>query len=128
MHRPIINWEKEVKINDPETIESKVFHATKRMIEIRKELMVFGDYKNLTWLTPYNIHVAGFIRKYEVQMVYCLFNFSDQASYVTWHAFKNHGAKSNKLYDHWTNKNFTVGSDHEYLIIPPYGFAVMEVL
>jgi amylosucrase len=128
MHRPIINWEKEVKINDPKTIESKVFHATKRMIEIRKELMVFGDYKNLTWLTPYNIHVAGFIRKYEVQMVYCLFNFSDQASYVTWHAFKNHGAKSNKLYDHWTNKNFTVGSDHEYLIIPPYGFAVMEVL
>ncbi|MEI6088086.1 MAG: alpha-amylase family glycosyl hydrolase [Bacteroidota bacterium] len=128
MHRPIINWEKEANIENPETVESKVFHATKRMIEIRKKITAFGDYKNLTWLTPYNIHVAGFIRSYGEQMVYCLFNFSDQAAYVTWHAFKNHGATSNKLYDHWTEQPLTVGSDHEYLIIPPYGFSVLEVL
>jgi amylosucrase len=128
MHRPVINWEKEAKINDPKTIESKVFHATKRMIEIRKKIISFGDFKNLTWLTPYNIHVAGFIRTSDEQMVYCLFNFSDQASYVTWHAFKNHGARSNKLYDHWTEQRLTVGSDHEYLIIPPYGFSILEVI
>ncbi len=128
MHRPVFNWDKEKNINKPETVESKVFHATKRMIEIRKKIIAFGDFKNLTWLTPYNIHVAGFIRSYGEQMIYCLFNFNDQASYVTWHAFKNHGAKSNQLYDHWTKQEFTVGTDHEYFIIPPYGFCILEVL
>jgi amylosucrase len=128
MHRPVFNWKKEANINKPETVESKVFHATKRMIEIRKKLIAFGDHKNLTWLTPYNIHVAGFIRIYGEQMIYCLFNFNNQASYVTWHAFKNHGARSNHLYDHWTEQEYTVGTDHEYLIIPPYGFCVLEVL
>jgi len=98
------------------------------MIEIRKKLMVFGDYKNLTWLTPYNIHVAGFIRTYNDKMVYCLFNYNSQASYVTWYAFKTHGAKSNQLFDHWTGQTHTVGSDHEYLIIPPYSFCILEVV
>lgn len=128
MHRPIINWEKEMLIDNPETVESKVFHATKRMIAIRKKMIAFADHKNLTWLTPYNIHVAGFIRSFGDQMVYCLFNFNHQASYVTWHAFKNHGAKSNTLYDHWSEETLTVGSDHEYLIIPPYGFSILEVV
>jgi amylosucrase len=128
MHRPIINWEKEANIDLPETVESKVFNATKRMIEIRKKLIAFGDYKNLTWLTPYNIHVAGFIRAYGDQMIYCLFNFSSHAAYVTWYAFKTHGAKSNKLYDHWSGQSYIVGSDHEYLIIPPYSFCILEVV
>ena len=116
------------KIDNPETVESKVFHTTKRMIEIRKKIVAFGDYKNLTWLTPYNIHVAGFIRSFGEQKIYCLFNYSDKASYLTWYAFKNHGAKSNKLYDHWTGITHTVGSDHEYLIIPAYGFSILEVI
>ena len=128
MHRPTIDWNKLELIHQPDTIESKVFHATKRMIEIRKKLQAFGDYKNLTWLTPYNIHVAGFIRSYGKQMVYCLFNFSGAASYVTWYAFKTHGATSNKLYDHWTETELTIGGDQEYLIIPPYSFCVLEVM
>ena len=128
MHRPIIDWDKMDLLNDVDAIESKVFSATKRMIEIRKKLMAFGDYKNLTWLTPYNIHVAGFIRTYGKQMVYCLFNFNNAASYVTWYAFKTHGATSNKLYDHWTGTEHTVGGDQEYLIIPPYSFCILEVI
>ncbi|MBY0480116.1 MAG: hypothetical protein K2Q21_02075 [Chitinophagaceae bacterium] len=128
MHRPIIHWEKEQRIAAPETIEAKIFNATKKMIALRKKLAAFGDYKNLIWLPPYNIHVAGFIRSFKEQQVYCLFNFSAQASYVTWYAFKTHGAKSNKLYDHWNNTSYTIGADQEYLIIPAYGFCVMEVV
>ncbi|MEI8073329.1 MAG: alpha-amylase family glycosyl hydrolase [Bacteroidota bacterium] len=128
MHRPIIDWNREENIDHQETVESKVFHATKRMIEIRKSMMVFGDYKNLTWLTPYNIHVAGFIRSYDDQKVYCLFNYNNAASYITWYAFKNNGNKSNKLYDHWSGREYTIGSDHEYLILPPYSFCILEVI
>ncbi len=128
MHRPIIDWSKEENLNHPETVQSKVFHATKRMIEIRKKLPVFGDYKNLTWLTPYNIHVAGFIRSFENQQVYCLFNYSHAASYITWYAFKNNGTKSNRLFDHWTGTEYTVGGDHDYLILPPYSFCILEVM
>jgi amylosucrase len=128
MHRPIIDWSKEENLNHPESVQSKVFHATKRMIEIRKKLPVFGDYKNLAWLTPYNIHIAGFIRSFENQQVYCLFNYNNAASYITWYAFKNHGTKSNKLFDHWTGTEYTVGGDQEYLILPPYSFCILEVM
>lgn len=128
MHRPIIHWEKEASITEPETVEARVFGATQKMIAIRKKLPAFSDYKNITWLTPYNIHVAGFIRSAEGQQVYCLFNFSAKASYFTWYAFKTHGAKSNKLYDHWNEQTHIIGGDHEYLIIPPYGFCIMEVV
>ena len=128
MHRPIIDWNKVEKIKEPDTIEAKVFQATKKLIQIRKNNPVFADTKNLTWLTPYNIHVAGFIRSNEDQQFYCLFNFSGQASYITWYAFKNHGKRGNQLFDHWSETMHEIGHDHEYLIIPPYGCCIMEVL
>ena len=120
--------EKAAKIDAAESIEATIFSATQRMIKIRKRVAAFADVKNLTWLTPYNIHVAGFIRHYAQQQVYCLFNFSNQDAYVTWFAFKTHGNKSNTLYDHWSEKTITIGSDHEYLIIPPYQFCLFEVM
>lgn len=128
MHRPVIDWEKQERINQPETVEAKVFTATQRMIEIRKKITAFADMKNIVWLTPYNIHVAGFIRSFEQQQVYCLFNYSGHAAYLTWYAFKTHGFKSEKLYDHWNDKTYTIGSDHEYLIIPAYSFCLLEVI
>jgi amylosucrase len=30
------------------------------------------------------------------------------------------------LYDHWTEKELTVGLDSDYLIIEPYGFHLLE--
>ncbi len=127
MHRPVIDWEKNTKTEEIGSIEHSIFSATQRLISLRKQLSVVADRKNLTWLTPHNIHVAGFLRAYDDQKLYCMFNYSSKASYITWYAFKEHG-KGTKLYDRWQNKRYTVGEDHEYLIIEPYSFCLMEVV
>ncbi|HVM89644.1 MAG TPA: amylosucrase [Puia sp.] len=126
MHRPIIDWEKNKNIDVEGTVEQKVFSSTQKLISIRKKLSVVADLKNLTWLTPHNIHVAAYLRAYDQKKLYCIFNFSEHTSYLTWYAFKEHGKASEKLYDHWKEKYLTVRRDNEYLILEPYGFFLLE--
>lgn len=126
MHRPVIDWEKNKRIDEPGTIEQRVFDATKRLIAIRKKLDVVADHCNLTWMTPHNIHVAGYIRAAEEQRLYCLFNFKDQDTYLTWYAFKEHAVKPVRLFDYWKETTYEVGEDREHLVIPPYGFMLLE--
>ncbi len=127
MHRPMIDWEKNELSNKKGTVENKIFTATQKLIQLRKTLPVFTDSKNLTWLSPHNIHVAGFIREHDHKKVYCLFNFHHKAAYITWYLFKEHGSEPSEIYDHWTGKKHKVGSDHEYLVMEPYQFAVFEI-
>jgi amylosucrase len=126
MHRPIIDWDKNKKRNEPGTIEHRIFSATQKLIALRKQLSAVADHKNLTWLTPHNIHVAGYLRTDEDKRLYGIFNFSSQTVYLTWFAFKEHGAAPIELLDHWTDTTFKVGYDREYLEIAPYGFYLME--
>jgi amylosucrase len=128
MHRPVIDWTKNKKTEEKDTIEEKIFSATQRLISLRKKLPVVADKKNLTWLTPHNIHVGGFLRAWDKERLYCLFNYSSKAAYITWYTFKEHGIASAKLYDHWQDKRYTVGADYEYLIIEPYSFCLLEVV
>jgi len=126
MHRPVIDWEKNSRIEEEGTIESKIFKGTQRLIGIRKSLPVVADHKNISWLHPYNIHVAGYLRTLDDAKLYCVFNFNKEASYLSWAAFKQHGPTANELYDHWQNKTYTVGFDNEHLILEPYGFCLLE--
>ncbi len=128
MHRPVINWEKNSKIDVEGKIEQKVFSGTQRLISIRKKLAETGDYKNLDWLSPHNIHIAGYLRSYEGKRLFCLFNFSADTAYVTWYLFKEYGNPPEKLYDHWNDKWVTVGQDHEYLVMAPYSFVLLEAV
>ncbi|MFN3299989.1 MAG: amylosucrase [Sediminibacterium sp.] len=128
MHRPIINWEKNALAKQKGTIENRIFNATQKLIQLRKSLAVFSDTKNITWLSPHNIHVAGFIRYNEDKKIYCLFNFNNKAAYITWFLFKEHGLAPTELVDHWSGKKHKVGSDHEYLVLEPYQFAVFEIV
>lgn len=127
MHRPVIDWDKNEKRNEAGTVEQKIFSGTRKLIEVRKKIFAVGDYKNLTWLTPHNIHIAGYLRTFEDQKFYCLFNFRDKHSYLTWFAFKQHGAVPDSLYDHWQDRKVSVGHDHEYLVMEPYQFLLLEV-
>ena len=126
MHRPLIDWSKNERIHTAGSVEAEIYHATKRLIQIRKKLSIVSDLKNLTWLPPYNIHVAGFLRTFEKEKLYCLFNFSNKTSYITWYAFKEEGIVSEEMYDHWTEKNNKVGADHEYFEMEPYSFCLLE--
>ncbi|MFM2338884.1 MAG: hypothetical protein RL115_2077 [Bacteroidota bacterium] len=125
MHRPKIDWEKNKNIAVPGTAEYIIFSGTKKLISIRKKLSVIADKKNLTWLTPHNKHVAGYLRAWNDERVYCLFNFSDKQQQLTWYAFKENGMKPAKLFDHWSEQTFDVKNDHEYFTLPPYSFFVL---
>jgi amylosucrase len=126
MHRPVIDWDKNKAVEIPGTVEHIIFSSTKKLIGIRKKLSVIADKKNLTWMRPYNIHIAAFLRAWGNDRVYCLFNYSDKAQYLTWYAFKENGMKPAKLFDHWSEKYFDVKNDNEYLVLPPYSFFILE--
>jgi amylosucrase len=127
MHRPVIDWNKNKRIDKPGTAEHRIFTATQKLIRIRKKIVAAGDYKNIVWLMPHNIHVAGYLRTFGEQKLYCLFNFLDKTSFLTWHAFKEHGAAPIVLYDHWQEKEYRIGHDHEHLVMEPYQFLLLEV-
>jgi len=126
MHRPIIDWDKNADVDKPGTIEYIIFSSTQKLIDIRKKLSVFADKKNLTWLTPHNIHVAGILRAWEKDRVYCLFNYSKTEQFLTWYTFKENGLEPEWLYDHWSERLIKVKKDYEYFIIPPYSFFILE--
>ncbi|OOQ61439.1 amylosucrase [Mucilaginibacter pedocola] len=128
MHRPVIDWKKNKKADKPGTPEQRIFSGTQKLTGIRRKLPVVADYKNLTWLTPYNTHVAGYLRKLNGQQLFCVFNFSAGEAFLTWYAFREHSNDLEKLYDHWTVQEFTVGNNEEYLVIKPYGFHLLEVV
>ncbi len=126
MHRPIINWEKKKNTDKSGTVEHTVFSGTQKLILLRKKLPVVADKKNLTWLTPHNIHVAGYLRAWGEERVYCLFNFSSQQQLLTWYAFKENGMNPSRLFDHWQEKYYDVKNDNEYFVLPPYSFFILE--
>ena len=126
MHRPIIDWEKNEDIERAGTVEHIIFASLQRLIQLRKSIPVIADKKNLTWLRPHNIHVAGFLRAWDNDRVYSLFNFSKRKQSLTWYAFKENGMRPTRLYDHWSEQYFNVGMDNEYFVLPPYSFFILE--
>jgi amylosucrase len=126
MHRPVIDWGKNRRTEDQGTIEERVYSATQQLLGIRKRLPMIADAKNLTWLTPHNVHVAGYLRTLEDRRVYCLFNFSDRHQMLTWHVFREHGPISERLFDYWSGQELSIGPDHESLTMAPYQFMILE--
>ena len=126
MHRPKMDWKKNETVDKPGSIENIIFTSTQKLIQLRKKLSVIADKKNLTWLRPHNIHIAGFLRAWDDDRVYCLFNFSRRKQSLTWYAFKENGLRPSRLYDHWSEQYFDVGMDNEYFVLPPYSFFILE--
>ncbi|WP_332913240.1 hypothetical protein [Algoriphagus boritolerans] len=108
MHRPVIDWEKVRKVEIEGSIENRVFFGTKKLLEIRKQKPLFSDSSNISWLSPHNIHVAGFIRRLGNERVYCLFNFCDKVANLTWYAFREQGEGAEKLKDLWSGAEFGI--------------------
>jgi amylosucrase len=127
MHRPVIDWNKNKKIEIAGTPEQIIFSATQKLIAIRKKLPVIADTKNCGWLKPHNIHVAGYQRTRNDEKVYCVFNFSNKEQWLTWYAFKEQGTLPSKLFDHWSGKEYDIKKDDEYFILPAYSFFILEV-
>ena len=127
-HRPQIDWLKNDLRKLPTSIEHKIFTQTKKLISIRKQLTCVTDLNNILWIHAHNIHVAGFLRQDESQSVYFIFNFSQNQSFLTWHAFKEQGLTPKLFLEHSTQKTYTIGLDNEYVVLDPYQFLVLEVI
>jgi amylosucrase len=126
MHRPVIDWKKNALAENIGTIEQQIFSGTQRLLAIRRRLPSVADHNNLFWLTPYTIHVAGFMRTNAHQTLYCLFNFSDTPAFLTWYALKERGYQPKEVFDHWGAGSYKVGEDHEFLKLEAYGFYLLE--
>jgi amylosucrase len=126
MHRPVIDWEKNKKLDAPGTIEYRIFAATKKLISIRKKLTVISDYKNLSWLHPFTIYVAAYVRTLGDNRFYGIFNFSHKPANISWATFKVKGTAPVKLYDHFAGKEIIPGTDEGFLTIEGYGFYLFE--
>jgi amylosucrase len=129
MHRPLIDWEKNGKSKVEGTIEQRLFSGMKRLFAIRKKLPVVADQNNHHWLSPHNIHVAGFVRTATGQQpLYCLFNFSAWPTHLAWAAINGKGLNPETLFDHWTGKTWQAGEDEEFITLAPYQFCLLEQL
>ena len=128
MHRPVIDWDKNKKIEIQGTMEQRIFLATQQLNSIRKKLPMVADYNNLTWLSPYNIHVAGFLRQLKDKRLFCFFNFKDEVAHVPWQTIEEKGGLPAVLFDHWHQKEYLAENKKEHLLLAPYSFCLMEAL
>jgi amylosucrase len=126
MHRPIISWEKNERINVEGSEEQIVFTSTKKLIKIRKNLALVSDLKNLSWMSTHNFNVVGYVRTLEEERLFCLFNFSSKETHLSWIVFKGHGTSPVYLYDHWSETYITVGQDQEWLAMKAYDFLLLK--
>jgi amylosucrase len=126
MHRPVIDWKKNKRIDKSGSVEERIYSGTKKLISIRKKLEVVADHNNLMWLTPHNIHVAGYLRSSATTKLFVICNFSSAESFLTWYAFKEQKLQSTELIDHWKETVHAVGEDNDYLVIGPYEFLLLE--
>jgi amylosucrase len=126
MHRPVMREEKLSRLQEKGSPEERIFSGTQRLLQIRKKLPVLTDLSNLVWLNPHNIHVASFIRRDKEKILYGLFNFSGKKAFITWYIFNEAGTRPKRLYDYWKEQFHEVGEDHEYFILEPFSFCLME--
>ncbi len=128
MHRPIMHFDKLKRIETRDSPEQRIFSGTQKLLQIRRSLPLLSDHSNLSWLTPPNIHVAAFTRRAHENKICCLFNFSGEKEMIRWDIFKDGGVLPKRLRDHWTEVIFEPGADHEFFILDPFSFCVMEAI
>lgn len=125
MHRPVIDWDKNARTKEKDTIEEIIFSGTQRLLALRASLPQVADHGNLQWFHPHNIHVAGYLRAWEGQSLFAIFNFCDREAFLTWYALKETGKAPGLLKDLWSGKEYTVGKDDEYLVLQPFQFCLL---
>ncbi len=127
MHRPLIDWKKNDLRKKKGTVEHQIYSGTQNLIQIRKKFELFGDFGNIKWLPVHNIHIAGYVRYTAEENIYCLFNFSDKETHLTWYALREKGVKEGQsMLDLWSSTSFIVGRDDQYLFMQPYQFMILQ--
>jgi len=82
VHRPRADWEKYKRRNDPNSIEGRVFHGLKKLIELRKQHRAFAG-GDLEIIPTGNEHVLGYVRAHHGKQVIILANFSEKVQEIS---------------------------------------------
>ena len=114
LHRGDMIWENAEKRNTKGTREEKIFHALRRLEELRASYAVFENAAD-TWIVEtHNDHVLGIGRYYDGEKLIALFNFSatDQTAWIN---------EAEEYTDMLTGK----ARDAKAVEIPAYDFAYL---
>lgn len=87
VHRPRTDWERYAKRNDINTIEGRVFHGLRMLIELRKQHVAFAG-GGLEIIPTENEHVLGFTRVHAGRCAVIFANFSETPQIVSAHIVK----------------------------------------
>ena len=77
LHRGSFDWEKAALRNDPETVQGRMYQALRELETIRSANEVFTASAAFSTLDTGSENVLGLRREYGSQVLYALFNFSD---------------------------------------------------
>jgi amylosucrase len=125
MHRPVIDWEKNKRVNEAGTVENSVFAGTRRLISIRRMLPEVADHKNLTWINCNNNHIAAYLRNNGSKQLYGVYNFSTEKVVVPVAPFKVAARNTGDFYDYWSEKSVSTGKQG-HLAIDAYSFLLLK--
>ena len=77
IHRGAFRWDLEKNIDDPSTVEGKMFNRLKELENIRKNEKAFVSYANTWTIETYDPGVLCIGRYYDGEKILGLFNFSE---------------------------------------------------
>ncbi|MFN4312654.1 MAG: amylosucrase [Chitinophagaceae bacterium] len=126
MHRPTIDWEKNNRRNISGSIEQKIFEGTARLAKIRRSLPVLADHSNIEWLSPFNRHIAGFVRSLGQERLFAFFNFHGRPQGINWNVIAEKFTLPEQFFDHWSEKTWRPANARQPLLLDPYSFVLLD--
>lgn len=96
VHRPQADWEKYKKRKDVKTIEGRVFHGLKKLIDLRKKYDAFAG-GDLEIIHTENEHLLGFIRNHAGKSVVIFANFSEESQTISTRITEQYALENKKL-------------------------------
>lgn len=121
-HRPIIDWNKNQKANQLDTIENRIYTGTQKLINIRKSHACITDTNNTLWIECGNKHLIGFRRWNENEEMTFIFNYSPHKIYMSVNQYHLDG---NQFRDLWHGQIINIRENANLLVFDPYQFRIL---
>jgi amylosucrase len=117
MHRPLMDWAKAARRNDPETVEGRIFSGLRHIIG-RRRATTHLHARNPTEIVDLGVDgVFAFARRSPIGSLVCVYNFADAWRLLDGTVLANSGAS------HWFDMlgNAEVQLSGGHLRFPPQG-------
>ncbi len=76
VHRPVTDWKRLARRHDETTIEGRVYHSLRRLIELRQAHPIFSA-QQIQVIDTNSPHVLGYVRFHQGERLLLFANFSD---------------------------------------------------